>query len=115
MSARPRSKSLVGLLRPALLVAAALCVGSTGCGPTNVEACTAYVEKVNAEYAACGVVERIDVGSTCPAYLDRGGADCSEYYACLGDEIQCRNGTLYHRGEDGDPNTPDDRRCTGCV
>jgi hypothetical protein len=68
---------------------------------------------VNSEYAKCLVADRVDVATTCPTYLDRGGADCSEYYACLADEIECRDGVILHRGEV--PGGPDDRRCTGCL
>lgn len=100
-------------LWPASVIAALLAF-LPGCGPSNVEACTAYVEKVNAEYTTCGAPNRIDATNTCPAYLDRGGADCSEYYACLAEEIECRDGTIVHRGEIADGG-PDDRRCSGCL
>jgi hypothetical protein len=98
----------------AALSVAALLTALSGCGKSNVQACTEYVDKVNAEYTACGVTPLIDTTNTCPTYLDRGGADCSEYYACLAEEIECRDGTIVHRGEIADGG-PDDRRCSGCL
>lgn len=100
-------------------------VVSVGCARPNTEACAAYVDKVNAEYAACGYGDiTVDTASSCPAYLDRGGSDCNEYYDCLAANIECRcpngaaacargDGAIVHQGEvDGGP---DDRRCTGCT
>jgi len=109
----------------ALAAIAASCASIAGCARPNTEACAAYVEKVNVEYANCGYGNiTVDEATSCPAYLDRGGSDCNEYYDCLAANIECRcpngaetcaqgDGAIVHQGEvDGGP---DDRRCTGCT
>lgn len=62
-----------------------------GC-ESNVEACKAYVQKVNTERQACGEEELLDENEQCPAYLDEGDTSCIEYYTCLGENSVCTDG-----------------------
>ncbi len=74
----------------------AICVflpGLAGCGSSNVDACNIYVKSVNQERSKCQQSE-LNPSVECPASLDHGGADCTDYYACHMHVYSCEDNVL---------------------
>ena len=96
-------------MRGALVALALGAVGlSAGC-PDNQAACNVYYSKLQSERLACGIQDNDEVDplpaqeTVCPPSLSN-GADCTDHYLSLSEQVSCDEATdtiVYLAGDGG--------------